>query len=340
MSIFLIEGLGREYDGEPALNKISLSIEAQSLGIIGKSGSGKTTLLKILAGLLEPSHGKLIFKGVDVNPGVLLDLRRRVTMVFQTPQFLKGTVNMNLSYGLRIRGVPDDEIDKKISDALGLVSLEGYGERDARNLSGGEQQRVALARALILDPEVLLLDEPTSNLDPINVGLITDILVQEAEKRLVIISTHDLDQVKRIAKHVIFLEDGIIIEEGDPYELDSVQRFTENVFTGISNVEEGVSQVSVGAVIIRTSVPLTGRVSLHVRPQDIIISKDWIETSARNQFRGPITGVNERNGIVLIDIDVGEVFSVQITRRSFNEMGLKLGDPVNISFKASSVIPL
>ena len=340
MSIFLIEGLGREYDGEPALNNISLSIEAQSLGVIGKSGSGKTTLLKILAGLLEPSHGKLIFKGVDVNPGVLPDLRRRVTMVFQTPQFLKGTVNMNLSYGLRIRGVPDDEIDKKISDALGLVSLEGYGERDARNLSGGEQQRIALARALILDPEVLLLDEPTSNLDPINVGLITDILVQEAEKRLVIISTHDLDQVKRIAKHVIFLEDGIIIEEGDPYELDSVQRFTENVFTGISNVEEGVSQVSVGAVIIRTSVPLTGRVSLHVRPQDIIISKDWIETSARNQFRGPITGVNERNGIVLIDIDVGEVFSVQITRRSFNEMGLKLGDPVNISFKASSVIPL
>ncbi len=129
----------------------------------------------------------------------------------------------------------------------------------------------------------------------------------------------------------------MITEEGCPYELESMQRFTENVFTGTSSVEEGVSQVSVGEITIRTSTPIIGRVSLHVRPQDIIISKDWIETSARNQFRGPITGVNERNGIVLIDIDVGEVFSVQITRKSFNEMSLKLGDPVNISFKASSI---
>jgi len=340
MSIFEIKGLVREYDGEPALKNININIGAQALGVIGKSGSGKTTLLKILAGLLTPSQGKLSFKGTEVTPAVLLDLRRRVTMVFQTPQFLNGTVRTNLSYGLRIRGVSDEEIKRKVSDALDLVSLEAYGERYARNLSGGEQQRVALARALILDPEVLLLDEPTSNLDPVNVSLITDILVQESEKRLVVISTHDLDQVKRIAKHVIFLEEGIITEQGDPYKLDSVNRFTENVYTGISNVEKGVSQVHVGDIIIRTSSPLTGRISLHVRPQDIIISKGWIETSARNQFRGLITGVNERDGIVMIDIDVGEVFTVQITRRSFNEMSLKLGEPVNISFKASSVLPL
>jgi molybdopterin-binding protein len=336
MKVFEMEGLGRGYDGEPALSDINLSFDSQPIGVIGKSGSGKTTLLKILAGLLEPSQGNLKFKGSEN----LTDLRRRVTMVFQTPQFLKGTVNTNLSYGLRIRGIPDEETEKRISDALELVSLQGYGERDAKSLSGGEQQRVALARALILDPEVLLLDEPTSNLDTVNVGLITDILVQESANRLVIISTHDLDQVKRIAKHVIFLEDGVVTEAGDPYELDSVQRFTENVYTGTSNVEDGVSQVHVGNIVIRTSSPLTGRVSLHVRPQDIILSMDWIETSARNQFRGSITGVNERNGIVMIDIDVGEVFSVQITRKSFNEMGLKLGEPVNISFKASSVLPL
>jgi len=340
LSIFILEALGREYDGEPALMNIDLSLGKQSLGVIGKSGSGKTTLLKILAGLLEPSHGKLSFKGADVNVEALLDLRRRVTMVFQSPVFLKGTVDTNLSYGLRLRGVSIDEIEKRVSDALELVSLQGYGERDARSLSGGEQQRVALARALILDPEVLLLDEPTSNLDPVNVGLITDILVNEAEKRAVIIATHDIDQVKRIAKHVIFLEAGVVTEEGDPYELDSVQRFTENVFTGTSTVEEGVSQVKVGGITIRASTPLVGRVSLHVRPQDIIISKGWIETSARNQFRGPITGVTERNGIVMIDVDVGKVFMVQITRRSFNEMGLELGEPVNISFKASSVLPL
>ena len=118
MSVFTLEALGREYDGEPALMNINLSLGEQSLGVIGKSGSGKTTLLKILAGLLEPSHGKLSFKGTDVNAETLLNLRRRVTMVFQSPVFLKGTVDTNLSYGLRLRGVPGDEIETRVSDAL------------------------------------------------------------------------------------------------------------------------------------------------------------------------------------------------------------------------------
>jgi len=340
MSVFKLVDVSMDFSEKPALNGISLEIQSEPLGIIGKSGAGKTTLLKILAGLLTQTKGNLEFKESMVVPQFIPELRRKVTMIFQSPLFLRGDVNTNLSYGLRLRGNAEEKIKRKTDDALELVSLTGYGERDARSLSGGEQQRVALARALMLDPEVLLLDEPTSNLDPVNAGIITDILIQESTKRTIVIATHDLDQVKRVAKRVIFLEDGVVTEEGDPYELDSIQRFTENVFTGISTVEEGVSQVSVGEITIRTSTPLTGRASLHVRPQDIIISKGWIETSARNQFRGPIIGVNERNSIVLIDVDVGEVFKVQITRKSFNEMGLKLGDPVNISFKASSVIPL
>ncbi len=340
MSVFKLVDLSMDFGEKSALKELNIEVLEESLGIIGKSGAGKTTLLKVLAGLQAQTKGELVYNGSLVSPKTLSELRRKVTMIFQSPLFLRGDVNTNLSYGLRIRGMPEDQINKKLGDALELVSLTGYGERDARSLSGGEQQRVALARALILDPAVLLLDEPTSNLDPVNASIITDILIQESSNRTIIIATHDLEQVKRVAKRVIFLENGTVTEEGDPYELESIQRFTENVFTGISTVEEGVSQVSVGEITIRTSTPLNGRVSLHVRPQDIIISKDWIETSARNQFRGPITGVNERNGVVMIDIDVGEVFKVQITRRSFNEMTLELGEPVNISFKASSVIPL
>jgi molybdopterin-binding protein len=340
MSVYNLDNLGMVYGENHALKNLSLSITQRSLGLIGKSGSGKTTLLRILSGLQSQTSGDLYFKEGKVDEGNVQGLRQKATMIFQYPSFMHGDVRTNLAYGLRIRGVPEEVINEKVDEVLKIVSLTGFGDRDARSLSGGEQQRVALARALLLDPEVLLLDEPTSNLDPVNSRIITDILIRESLVRTVIIASHDLDQVKRIAEHVIFLEEGAVTEEGDPYEIDAIRRFTENIFVGSSRVEEGVSQVEIGAIVIRTSIPLTGRASVHVRPQDIIISKGWIETSARNQFRGPITGVNERNGIVMIDIDVGEVFTVQITRRSFNEMGLKLGEPVNISFKASSVLPL
>ena len=340
MSVLRLEGLGMVYGENHALKNLSLSISRRTLGLIGKSGSGKTTLLRILSGLQSQTSGSLYFKEGEVDESNVQGLRQKATMIFQNPSFMHGDVRTNLAYGLRIRGIPENIIGEKVDEVLEIVSLTGFGDRDARSLSGGEQQRVALARALLLDPEVLLLDEPTSNLDPVNSRIITDILVRESLVRTVIIASHDLDQVKRVAEHVIFLEEGVVTEEGDPYEIDAIRRFTENVFVGTSTVEKGVSQVKVEGIVIRTSVPLTGRASVHVRPQDIIISKDWIETSARNQFRGPITGVNERDGIVMIDIDVGEVFTVQITRRSFNEMGLKLGEPVNISFKASAVLPL
>lgn len=340
MNVYTLSDLSVEFGAKKALDGVNMDISDEPLGIIGKSGAGKTTLLKVLAGLQSSSEGRIEYRGKSIDSNSVADLRKHVTMIFQSPLFLRGDVYTNLSYGLRLRGTSEELVKSKINDALELVSLTGYENRDAKSLSGGEQQRVALARALILDPDVLLLDEPTSNLDPVNAGLITDILIKESTKRVVIIATHDLDQVKRVARRVIFLEDGLVTEEGDPLQLDSIQRFTENVYTGISKMDDGVSHVSIGKIIIKTSQPQTGRVSLHVRPQDIIISKDWIETSARNQFRGPITGVHEQNGIVMIDVDVGEVFTIQITRRSFDEMGLKLGDPVNISFKASSVIPL
>ncbi len=340
MSVFKLEDVSKIYGETSALREINLDVDEKPLGVIGKSGAGKTTLLKILAGLQRQTSGDLSFNGSKVTSRSLLELRREVTLIFQSPLFLSGDVETNIAYGLKLRGVKASLIREHVSDALSLVSLSGFESRDAKSLSGGEQQRVALARALVLDPAVLLLDEPTSNLDPVNANLIADILLLESRKRTIIMATHDLDQVKRVADHVIFLDEGRVIEEGNPHRLDALRRFSENIFTGVSRVEKGVSQVDVGEITIRVSSSLRGRLSLHVRPQDVIISKGWIETSARNQFRGSIIGVNTHNGVVFIDVDVGETFRVQITQRSFHEMELKLGEPVNISFKASSVIVL
>ena len=337
---YSLQGVTKRYEDIEALRGIDLSIGVGVLGIIGYSGVGKTTLLKILAGLETPTAGILMYNNKRITPENMAFLRKNVTMIFQNPLFLRGDVFTNIAYGLRLRKTPEAVIEEKVEKVLETVRLPGLAYRDTSDLSGGEQQRVALARALVLDPEVLLLDEPTSNLDPGNASIINDVLREESGSRVIVIATHDLPQVSRLADRVLYLMNGVISEEGAPEQVEAITRFTENIYPGISRHVDGVSTIKVEDIELRFTEPVEGRVSIHVRPQDIILSKDWIETSARNQFRGPIVGVEEKNGVVLVSVDVGTVFRAQITRKSFDEMGLFLGLEVNISFKASSVILL
>jgi tungstate transport system ATP-binding protein len=337
---YTLIGITKTFDSVKALKGINLDIGDELLGIIGHSGVGKTTLLKILAGLETPTSGTIRYNGTKIDSSNFQLLRKQATMIFQSPLFLRGDVYTNIAYGLRLRKTPEPMIIEHVENALEAVRLSGFGTRVAKKLSGGEQQRVALARALVLDPKVLLLDEPTSNLDPANTSIISDILREQSKNRVIVIATHDLLQVSRLAARVLFLKDGVISEESAPERMEAITRFTSNLFTGISEHREGVSTINVESIRLRFTEPTEGRVTIHIRPQDIILSKDWIETSARNQFRGPIVGVEEKNGVVMVSIDVGIVFRAQITRKSFDEMGLSLGRVVNISFKASSVILL
>jgi molybdopterin-binding protein len=339
LEIYRLEAVGRRYGANGALSNISLTIEDDSiLGIIGQSGAGKTTLLKVLAGLEAPSSGQLLYKGEEVDARGASVLRRESTMIFQAALFLRGDVVSNLAYGLRLRGVPEAEIKSRINESLERVRLPGFERRDVQKLSGGEQQRVALARALVLDPKVLLLDEPTSNLDPANASIISDIIAEEARKRLVIVATHDYGQVKRLANRVIQLEGGKLIGEGETGELFADSRFAENVFSGVSTMVQGISQVDVGGgVIIHAAFNKSGRVVVQISPEDIILSKQFIETSARNEYRGRIIAIEEQGSIIRLRIDAGRAFTVQITKRSLVEMGLNVGSEVYMSFKASSV---
>ena len=341
MSAYSLRDVSKVFGLVRALDSVSLEVaEGECLGVIGQSGAGKTTLLRILAGLEEPTSGSVLFRGEPHTAARALELRRRATMIFQSPLFLKGDVYTNIAYGLRLRGTPDDIIKEKVDEGLDRVRLPSYSGRDARKLSGGEQQRVALARALVLDPAVLLLDEPTSNLDSVNAKVVSAVIEEEAEGRTVVVSTHDLDLIRRLTTRTVHMDGGRVTEVGAPTEIVSITRLTENLFTGTSTMADGVAQVAVGDTVIRVAAERTGRVTVHVKPEDIIVSEERISTSARNQFRGTVVGVEDHDGTVVLRVDAGQVFAVHVTRSSFREMGLNLGKQVYISFKATAVLVL
>ena len=339
--LYDLDKVSKSYGDVRALDNINLVVdEGETLGVVGQSGAGKTTLLRILSGLEEPTGGSVVFKGSGLDAATRLSLRRCATMIFQTPLFLRGDMFTNIAYGLRLRKTPEAKVRELVAETLDRVRLGGYEDRPARKLSGGEQQRAALARALVLDPEVLLVDEPTSNLDAANAKVISAIIEEEKQGRTVVVSTHDLELIKRLTGRTVFIDGGRVTEEGAPSELVSITRLSQNVFTGVSRVVEGVAQIDVGNVVVRAAVDRTGRATIHVKPEDIIVSLGRIETSARNQFEGTVVGVESLNNLVLLRVDVGETFTVQVTNRSFKDMGLNVGRRVFISFKASSVIVL
>ncbi len=187
-------------------------------GIIGPSGAGKSTLLRILNLLEPPSSGNLFFNGVPVTKTgkQVLELRRKMTMVFQRPVLFDTSVYNNVNYGLKARGYTRKDITKLVRAALDEVGLTEFADRNARSLSGGEAQRIALARAMVLKPEVILLDEPTSNLDPANVAMMEKITERLHEKQgtTVIMVTHNIFQAQRLAEEILFFFKGRLVERG------------------------------------------------------------------------------------------------------------------------------
>ena len=203
--------LTKMYDGPATLEQVNLRASARQVtSVVGVNGAGKTTLLRILAGLDTPSEGKILIDEMELRPE---ELRTRCTMVFQKSVMLGGTVYDNVAYGLRVNRTSKQDIPSKVKFALAIVNLDGFEKRKARKLSSGEQQRVAIARALALERDVMLIDEPTANLDPANAMIVEQGIKESARSRVVLLSTHNLSQARRLSQRVIHLYRGRIVED-------------------------------------------------------------------------------------------------------------------------------
>ncbi len=344
-----LKNLTKSFGDRTVLDNITLQIdEGEMLALLGPNGSGKTTLLKILAFLERPTGGEVRFQGIPVTAKSAERTRLQSAMVFQRTMLFSTSVFNNVAYGLKMRKMPKTLIQEEVSKALRLVKLEGFEQRSAKKLSGGEQQRVALARVLVLKTKLLLLDEPTANLDPKNVSIVEEVIATANRelKTTIVMATHNMFQAKTLPNRIALINEGSISEVGEPSEIFG--RLSKNLasFAAVDNTFAGVAQATVGGttivdigngVHIEATTQRFGEVSVFISPQDIILSKNAVTSSARNVLKGRITGISDSGSLVKLTVDVGQPFTVQITKRSFNDMALNLNTEVFIAFKASGV---
>ncbi len=212
-------------DGTEALNGVSISLEVgKKIALVGPNGAGKSTLMLMFNGILRPSAGEVLFHGqtFQYDSASLREVRRKVGMVFQNSddQIFAPTVYQDVAFGPVNLGFPEDKVKKYVDYALQYVGLSGYERRPPHHLSGGEKKRVSIAGILAMEPEVLILDEPTSNLDPASSEEIMEMLDElNCGGKTVIISTHDVDLAYRWADEVVLMEDGGVLHRGTGQEV-------------------------------------------------------------------------------------------------------------------------
>jgi len=218
-AIYRFESVRHGYGTRTVLDIESLDVmRGETLALMGPSGAGKSTLLRLLQFLERPSAGRVVFEGQAVSAEPPLQLKRRITTVFQHPVMLNRSVRDNVAYGLRVRGARRSDVH--IDSLLEEVGLASLAEARARTLSGGEVQRVAIARALAFNPDVLLLDEPTANLDPRNVRLVEELIRgRHTQGVTIVLAVHQIFQARRLADRTALLLDGRIVEVGPTHAM-------------------------------------------------------------------------------------------------------------------------
>lgn len=352
MGGLVFTGIRKTFDRTVALDDVSLTVEEGELFfLLGPSGCGKTTLLRIVAGLCDPDAGSVTFRGTDLLSRPIE--RRNVGMVFQNYALWPHmTVAENVSYGLRMRGVPRATAQKKVAEALAMVDMAGLHARKPAELSGGQQQRVALARALVYEPEILLLDEPLSNLDAkLRKDMRHEISrLHDRLKLTMVYVTHDQEEAASLAQRVALLKDGRLVQVGPPEDLYRYPRTVyaaeffgrANTFHGrIGAIENGLATVACGGVSLTAVVPsdqpspaIGDTVALVVRPEDFRLNP---AAGERNSLRATVRH-REFIGAVdnyILELDSGSTVGLMELHRP--ELRLRTGDTVSVAVSPDDV---
>jgi tungstate transport system ATP-binding protein len=335
-----------------ALQSAALEVYAcEVLALIGPNGAGKSTLLRVMGMLQRPDQGTVVFRGQNALNGNSLELRRRIATVFQEPLLLNATVHQNAALGLKLRGIGRAEIDRRLAPWLQKLSIAHLAARSARTLSGGEAQRTSLARALVLEPELLLLDEPFSALDPASrEALLRDFqrIVKETGITTVFV-THDRDEAFTLANRIGVLNQGRLLQL-DSRENVFLRPQTEAVaeIVGIENLLAGVVETSDGDyVTIRINdqrIHGKGRfntgakVVACIRSEEISLSLAHCEANDQNRLTGKVIALSSGMIHHRISLDCGGFNLIALVdRKESFDLNLSEGDKLAVVFSPTAV---
>lgn len=333
--------------GEFFLKDVTLDIEDGTyFMILGPTGAGKTILLESIAGIYYPDKGRIWMDGTDITNTP--PRSRNISMVYQDYMlFPHLTVRDNIAFGLKLKKVSQEKIKEKIGGMSRMLNIHHLLHRFPGTLSGGEKQRIAIARAMVTEPKALLLDEPLSALDTQTRGNLRRELkrIHSIARITIVHVTHSFEEVFSLGDYAAVMNGGKMIQVGKPYEVfkkpksEFVANFVgvENLFKGKSIINNGISDININGINVASTTCKSGDCVVSIRPEDILVSKKSIESSARNSFNGKIMDVVDKGAIIKIVVDIGIPFSAIMTRRSLDDLELKRGMSAYLNFKASNV---
>ncbi len=336
------------------LDVAELSVDdGKTLALIGENGAGKSTVLKIISGLIKPRSGRIVLNDkvlCDIEKGIFIEPEERnIGYMFQNyALFPHMTVAENIAYGLKARKMPKDDIDKRVQELCERMGISGIMNERVTQLSGGQRQRTALARAIAPKPGLLLLDEPLAALD---------VRTQEQMRRELaavirtegipcIIVTHSIVDALAVADKIAVIDEGKIVACGMPEDIihnpshGFITSFTENLnlFRGEVVVDNGGTVcIDIAGVKIRAVTTLSGTVSVGIRPEELIISREKFQSSAANAFRGKITSIEDNGSYAFVYVNIGILLAAAITKQSIKRLNLEVGNEVTLTFKATAV---